>query len=176
MCRQKRTSACHSLHRNAEADPTLDEGPLGQKLLKLLPWMEPLCASSRLTPDVVEETLRQGLSVPPVLITLPLAALHNKPGDTAAVVELLPPQPLRTSAIERTDEREAHVESQGPRFLYLARQTAIAFRHFQKTRHPGLARPISWPRRRARQWQGVVSLDMSPSPLGRVCDGLLLED
>ena len=27
MCRQKRTSACHSLHRNAEADPTLDEGP-----------------------------------------------------------------------------------------------------------------------------------------------------
>ncbi len=138
--------------------------------------MEPLCTSSRLTPDVVEETLRQGLSVPPVLITLPLAALHNKPGDTAAVVELLPPQPLRTSAIERTDEREAHVESQGPRFLYLARQTAIAFRHFQKTRHPGLARPISWPRRRARQWQGVVSLDMSPSPLGRVCDGLLLED
>ena len=114
MCRQKRTSACHSLHRNAEADPTLDEGPLGQKLLKLLPWMEPLCASSRLTPDVVEETLRQGLSVPPVLITLPLAALHNKPGDTAAVVELLPPQPLRTSANERAAEREAHVASQAP--------------------------------------------------------------
>ncbi len=27
VCRQKRTSACHSLTRNADEDPTLDEGP-----------------------------------------------------------------------------------------------------------------------------------------------------
>ena len=114
---------------------------LGQKLLKLLLRMEPLCTSSRLTPAVVEETMRQGLSVPRVLITLPLAAFHNKPRDMAAVVPLLSPA---TPHEQRTNEK---LMSRAKR-LYLARQTAIAFRHLQKTRRPGLARPISWPRRR----------------------------
>ena len=113
MCRQKRTSACHSLHRNAEADPTLDEGP-GTETSQTSPVDGASLHLLQVDPRRRGGDTAQGLSVPPALITLPLAAFHNKPGDTAAVVELLPPQPLRTSANERADEREAHVASQAP--------------------------------------------------------------
>ncbi len=125
--RQKRTSGCHFSFETQKQTPLSTKG-LRQKLLKRLPWMEPRCTSSRLTPDVVEETLRQGLSVPRVLITLPLAALHNNPRDTAAVVQLLPRNPLTS---ERTNEHEAHVASQAP-----VSGTADGDRASAFTKHP----------------------------------------